>query len=246
MEIKQIFGNNRIIGFAGDKNTGKSNNLVALIINFRKYNETTPIYTYGFKKEVVSFLENYGVTEVTTLKQITLKKDCLIIMDEFQKLKLNDKRYKDDLDDFIDFVYHNNVMIILASPNLREFNSIIGSKIEGWILKSLNIEDLVNGSQLKRVVDEYKGSLKVFKSLQINKSDILVINNEKETIVSLPYIKEVDTKIGNKDLFCVEKVEEIVKEKTQENGLKKVEKWSIDSIRWALPFNKKERWYDGR
>lgn len=231
MKIKEIFGKNRIVGFAGDKNTGKSNNLVSLIVDFRKYNKETPIYVYGFKEEVVGFLKAYNVIEVSTLKQITLKKDCVIVADEFQKLKLNDRRYKDDLDDFIDFIYHSNVKVILASPNLREFNSIIGSKIEGWILKSLNIEDLINGSQLKRVVDEYKGNLKVFKSLQIKKNEILIVNNNKESIVTLDYIKQVDTKIGNKDLF-VENCQGIDKENCQEK-----------LSRLALPFNKKERWY---
>ncbi len=239
MKIKEIFNENRVIGFAGDKNTGKSNNLISLIVDFRKYNKDTNISVYGFKNEVIRYLKQYNVTEVSTLKQITMKKDCIIIMDEFQKLKLNDKRYKDDLDDFIDFVYHNNVRIILASPNLREFNSIIGSKIEGWILKSLGIEDLVNGSQLKRVVDEYKGNLKVFKSLQIPNSSILIINNDKEKVIKLDYIKEVDTKIGNKDLFT-EKVGVLVEKKGQKNKSKK----SLNKVdRYKLRFNNKNRWY---
>lgn len=236
MKMKKIFGENRIVGFAGDKNTGKSNNLISLIVDFRKYNQSTPIYVYGFAKSVVTFLKDYNVIEVSSLKQITLKKDCFLIVDEFQRLRLNDRRYKEDLDDFIDFVYHNNVRVILASPNLREFNTIIGSKVEGWILKSLSIEDLVNGSQLKRVVTEYKGNLKVFKSLQIGKGEILIINEDKELIIALEYIKAVDTKIGNKDLFSEEIVDENVKKNCQEKLSR--------NCRLKLPITDKGRWYD--
>lgn len=201
MKFEKIFRGLRIIGFAGDRHTGKSNNLVSLILDFKKYNNKTPIYVYGFNREINKFLKGKGVIEVSTLKQITLKKDCILIIDEFQKLRLNDRKYRDDLNDFADFIYHNNVKVILASPSLREFNSIIGSKIEGWMLKSLSIEDLINGCQLKRVVEEYKGTMKVFKSLQIPKSEILVVNNDKEEVIKLDYIEEVDTKKGNKDLF---------------------------------------------
>ena len=48
MILKEVFGKNRIIGLAGDKSTGKTNNIVALLINFRKTNKTTNVYMYGF------------------------------------------------------------------------------------------------------------------------------------------------------------------------------------------------------
>jgi hypothetical protein len=238
LKIEKIFKKVRIIGFAGDRHTGKSNNLVSLILDFRKQNKSTPIYVYGFNKEINDFLKGFGVVEVSTLKQITIKRDCILIIDEFQKLRLNDRRYRDDLNDFADFIYHNNVRVILASPSLREFNNIIGSKIEGWILKSLNLGDLVNGSQLKRVVEEYKGNAKVFKSIQIPKSEILVINNDKEEIIKLNYIEEVDTKKGNKDLF--ENDGGIVGEKVRKLDKELSEK----KLRLKYKINDKRRWYN--
>ncbi len=78
----------------------------------------------------------------------------------FKKLKLNDRRCKDTLDEFIDFVYHNNVYVIFSSPNIREFNSVIGGVIEQWLLKTVRKDMCINGSQLKKVVEEYNGRFK--------------------------------------------------------------------------------------
>lgn len=238
MKIKDIFNDNRIIGFAGQKHSGKSNNLVALIRDFRKENNTTPIYVYGFGHEVTEYLRQFDVIEVSSLKHIVNKKDCILIIDECQRLRLGDRRYKEELDDFVDFVYHNNVRVILSSPNLRDFNTILGSKIEGWILKSLDLDDLVNGSQLKKVVEAYKGAYKVFKSIVLPKSKILVINDDCETVLDFDYIEEVDTKKNNKDLFEAEIVNEKDRELSEELSIR-----LSDDNRWELPFNDRARWY---
>jgi hypothetical protein len=202
MKIKEIFDDKRIVGLAGEKSSGKTNNLVALIKEFREKNKETEIYIYGVDEVTLKYLINLkNVFEVSSLDQLTDKKDCLIIIDEMQRLKLNDRRYKDILDKFIDFIYHSNNWVIFSSPNLREFNSIIGSKIEKWALKSLRMNDLVNGSHLKEVVLAYNGRYKIIDDIRIDKDKMLIINNDYEKVITLPYIKEVDSKIHNKSIF---------------------------------------------
>lgn len=202
MKIKEIFDDKRIVGLAGEKSSGKTNNLVALIKEFREKNKETEIYIYGVDEVTLKYLINLkNVFEVSSLDQLTDKKDCLIIIDEMQRLKLNDRRYKDILDKFIDFIYHSNNWVIFSSPNLREFNSIIGSKIEKWALKSLRMNDLVNGSHLKEVVLAYNGRYKIIDDIRIDKDKMLIINNDYEKLITLPYIKEVDSKIHNKSIF---------------------------------------------
>ena len=202
MMLKEVFGNNRICALAGDKSTGKTNNLMALIKDFRKDNKKTKIYVFGLDENTLNWIKRLGnVFEVSSLEQLSNKKDSLIIIDEFVRLKLNDRRHKERLDAFVDFIYHHNNWAILSCPNLREYNSIIGSKIEGWLIKSLRISSLVNGSQLKDVILNYNGRFKCINSIDIEEDKILVINDDYEKVIKLEYIKEVDNKIHNVDIF---------------------------------------------
>ena len=200
-DIKKLFGEQRIVGLAGKQNSGKTNNLMALIRNFRKENKKTPVYVYGLNEKIIKWLDNLKlVFEISNLEQLSDKTNSLIIIDEFQKLRLNDRRYKDVLNRFIDFIYHNNNWVILSSPNTREFNSIIGGKIDRWALKSLRISNLVNGSQLKDVVMNYHGRFKSLSNINVPKNKILIINDDYEKIIELEYIKEIDFK---KDLNTI-------------------------------------------
>lgn len=204
--LKKLFNNKKIVGLAGSKNTGKTNNLVYLIKNFREHNKITPIYAYGMPKQVMDYLKKLGVIEISSLRHLIKKKDCLIIIDEFQKLKLNDRRYKETLSEFVDFIYHNNASVILSTPNIREFNSIIGGVIERWILKDIRVDQCINGSQLKKVVEEYQGSHKELGSISVKKSQILVIDESEEVIINCAYVSEADNKKANLDIFCQENV----------------------------------------
>ena len=139
--------------------------------------------------------------DAKTLKQMIKKRDCFLIIDEFQKLRLNDRRNKEQLDEFIDLIYHRNVYVLLSSPNIREFNTVIGGKIERWLLKTISIDACINGSQLKEKVDEYKGKYKFLGIIEVPKNEILVMNDDEELIIKCNYVREADTKKTNKDLF---------------------------------------------
>ena len=206
MKLKEVFGNCRIVGLAGEKDSGKTNNLIALIKDFRQYNKATPIYVFGVEQSALDWLNKNikGVYEISTLEQLSNKRDALIVIDEMQLLKLNERRNTEGLNKFVDFVYHHNNWVILSSPSLREFNSVIGSKIERWALKSVNIIDLVNGSQLKNIVLNYKGRFKSLNSIELDKDKLLIINDEYEKIMELEYIKDVDSKLKNVNIFEVD------------------------------------------
>ncbi len=201
-KLNKIFKGVRIVGLAGLKNSGKTNNLISLIVDYRKTHKEEQIFAFGLNESVMNFLsKKYNVIEISSLRHLVGKKDCLIILDEFQRLKLNDRRNKDELDEFIDFVYHNNVYVILSSPNIREFNSIIGGVIEKWLLKSVRKDNCINGSQLKRIVEKYKGRYKLLGEIEVPVNELLVINDDEELKIKCKYIKEADHKLKNKELF---------------------------------------------
>lgn len=223
--IKKIFGEKRIIGYAGNRNCGKTNNLVALVRKFREGNKGTKIYIFGFDTETTNYLKKLGnVFVISELKHLVGKSDSVFILDEIQKLKLTDRRYKDIVDNFSDLIYHPdyNNYAILCSPNLREFNSVIGRIVDKWLVKSIRFSDLVNGSPLKEAVEQYKGRYKLLDDLIIPKDKILVLGDDYENILTLDYIKEVDTKtktkdILSKDLNCQRESQGIVKEKVKDD-----------------------------
>jgi hypothetical protein len=193
----------RVVGLAGEKNTGKTNNVVYLIDNLlnsskKKYD----ILIYGFQDSVTNYLlAKKGIKEISSLKQLAFKKDTIIIIDEFQRLKLNDRRHKDKLNELIDFIYHNNNFLLLSSPNIREFNNIIGGHIERWLLKTVKADSCINGSQLKKVIDEYKGRLKRFENIVTSKKELIIINDDYEQLIKCDYVEEADNKKENKTIF---------------------------------------------
>lgn len=199
--LKQVFFDCRVVGMAGSKDSGKTNNLAYLIYNLRKDNTQISIYAFGFPLQTMEFLRDFGVIEISSLKHLINKRNCVIILDEIQRLKLNDRRYKYMLDEFVSFIYHNNNYVIFCSPNIREFNSIIGSVIEKWLLKSIDIDMCVNGSQLKKVIDTYTGQYKVLGSIQIPKNKVLVINDDKDIVIDCEYIEIADSKKNVRKLF---------------------------------------------
>ena len=194
MSFKEIFKDCRIAGLAGNKNTGKTNNLFFLLQEFRKENKDLMIYAYGIPEALKPLLLELDVLEISSLKQMVGKKGSLFIIEEMQRLKLNDRRYKDALGEFVDFIYHNNNYCLLSSPAIREFNSVIGGIIEKWLLKSINLDDCINGSQLKKAVEEYKGKFKSLGDITLKREDILLINNEKEIILTCGYVEAADLK----------------------------------------------------
>lgn len=206
MIIEQVFGKYRIAGLVGDKSTGKTNNLMALLKDFRIKNKATPIYVYGLDDITMDWAKRLGrVFEVSSMEQLADKKDSLVILDEMQRLKLNDRRYTDEKNEFVDFICHNNNWAILSGPNLREFNSNVGGIIERWLLKTMKLSSLVNGSQLKDTVMKYNGRYKVLGNIEIPNNKLLVINDDCELVVELDYIKEIDNKVKNVNIFTLKK-----------------------------------------
>lgn len=206
MKLKEVFGEDRIVGLAGDKSSGKTNNLMALLKDFRKFNKDTKIFVYGLNDKTMDWVMTLkNVYEISSIEQLSTKENALIVLEEFQKLKLNDRRYTDELNSFVDFIYHKNNWCVLSSPNLREFNSVIGGKIERWLLKSISASGCVNGSQLKAEVLAYSGRFKVLDSIDISEDKLLIINSEYEKVLELDYIKDIDEKRHNVNIFEVKK-----------------------------------------
>ena len=85
LKLKELFGDKRIVALAGEKHSGKTNNIVSLLLDFRQQNKETPIYVYGLPAEVIELLQKHNIIEISDLQQLINKKDCLLILDEYQR-----------------------------------------------------------------------------------------------------------------------------------------------------------------
>jgi len=203
MILKKVFEKNRIVGVIGNPNSGKSNNIIALVESFLKVNSTANVIIYGFNQQSTAYLKKLGCKTADSLTQLSLARNSLIVLDEFQKLHLSDKRYRELSQEFFDFIFHNNNWLMLSSPNLAEFNKLVCRRVDAWLIKELYTKDLVNGSKVKTVCEDYKGFAKSLGRFNIEKNEVLLLSDVTSEILTLPYIKDVDGKLNNPNIFDV-------------------------------------------
>lgn len=200
--LPEIFQDCHVVGLAGERNTGKTNNLIYLLLKFREKNKTTPVFCYGFPINFYHPFQRLDIKSIDSMGQLVNKQNAILIIEEFQRLKLNDRRYKEVKDMFMDFIYHSNIFCILSSPNIREFNSVIGASIEKWLCKSVNIDSCVNGSQLKDAIGQYNSvTYKKIGSLLVPKNQIIDINPNNQKVINCQYVEWADTKKTLPKLF---------------------------------------------
>ena len=66
-KLKNIFGKVRIVGLAGNKSTGKTNNLMHLVKDFRKYNKTTEIFCFGLPEDLKPMMDKLNMKEISSV-----------------------------------------------------------------------------------------------------------------------------------------------------------------------------------
>jgi hypothetical protein len=226
MSLKQIFKHKRVAAIAGNRHQGKTNNILRIVFDHRigeraklktwlklslKARGKTPkpkplkIYAYGLPcdEATATLMCDLDIIRISSVEQIANKKDCLLILDEFQTLKLNDRRNKDLLIKLMAKIYHpeQNNYILFCSPTTREYNSVIGGYIEVWLLKSMHISDTINGSQLKNALLKYKGHYAQMDYFDIPKDKIILLNDDCEQVITCPYLEQADNKKDIEGLF---------------------------------------------
>ena len=213
MSLKQIFKHKRVVAIAGNRHQGKTNNILRLIYDYRQdekrqkkpLKKRLKIYAYGLPcdEAIENLMIKLDIIRISSLEQIANKKDCLLVLDEFQILKLNDRRNKDLLVKLMAKIYHpeQNNYILFCSPTTREYNTVISGYIEAWLLKSMSLSDCINGSQLKNALLKYKGHYNQMDYYDIPKYKLLFLNDDCDIVFDCPYLAEADNKSKIEKLF---------------------------------------------
>lgn len=188
----------RVFGIVGSKHSGKTTVLLQLIEESKKYQ--TNKFCYFYHQEYKEKIKDMQF--INTLNNLEQIKDSFIFIDEFSELfQINDRHATEIVKLVIAQIEHNNNILVLCG--LPEyFNKLLSGFIgDNWLLKSLNYDELKNGSGLKKYIKslsgEYVGGTRV--NIDINK----VLH--KGIFHNVKYTKSKDKKANRKDLFKIVK-----------------------------------------
>lgn len=193
LEILQK-GDGRVFGIVGSKHSGKTTTLFNMIEDAMQYK--TDIHCYFYHTEYKQKFDS--VNFVNSLNELEQIKDSFIFIDEFSELfMLHDRHATEMIKTIIAQIEHNNNYLVLCGlPNY--FNKMVSSAVgDNWLLKSLNYDELVNGSGLKNYVKTLSGDFVGGTRLNIPVDKLLF----KGLFNTVKYDVEKDKKANRVDLF---------------------------------------------
>ena len=206
MNITKLFNKPKIIGIVADVNQGKSNLIYYMIDELKKGN--CNIWAYGLRKRIKDVKK---INSVTKLEKI---KDSIIFIDEMMSLfDLDNRKIKKEIEETLRMVNHHNNILVLCGLG-ENFKKFLSGKLNVIIYKQVTFADLISGSTVKSRAIEYsdveKGSRIL--ALEINEALVYDAAEEDYTLITIPYMKEYDTKSENVPIFVPKNVPENVEE----------------------------------
>ena len=194
MNLIKLFDKPGIIAVVGNVNEAKSNLLYHLITELNKIGEYT-LYTYGLRNDLKNSIKIYSVEELEEIK------NSIIILDEVINLwDLENRKAKREIEKTIRLIFHNNNILILCGVP-ENFKKFISGKINIFFFKKVTLADLINGCKVKNIVMNYRGNELGSGVLNLDKDETLLFDGKHYYKLKVPYYKEYDTKLNNKQII---------------------------------------------
>lgn len=190
--MKRIFKKPSLIGIVGNPNSGKSNLIYHIIETLRKDSDFN-LVTYGLKYKQGQ--------EIFSLDELEQAKNSIIIIDECLSLfELNNRAKKEQIETTLRLIFHNNNIIILSllPENCKKF---LSSKFTTVIFKKSTLPDFINGSMIKRIVNNYKGAERGNTILDIPINQALIFDGKSYNIIDVDYYEKFDSKRHNSSIL---------------------------------------------
>lgn len=183
-----LFDKPKLIGLIGNTNSGKSN-LIYDIIETLGASHDFNLITYGLK-----FKQG---AEIFSLEELEQVKNSIVILDEvFSLFDLDNRAKKKQVEQTLRLLHHNNNILILSilPENCKKF---LASKLNAVIFKHCTIADFINGSAIKRVVNQYRGAEMGSTILDIPIDKALLFNGQNYKMLDIKYHAKYDSKKNN-------------------------------------------------
>ncbi len=205
MKLSQLLSENSVVGVAGNRSSGKSMLIATQLVETKREHKNIPIYVMGVEQSVEPYLISQGISILRSeMDVLDLQlKDCIIFIDEFATIFDTESKSKqlDKLNRFFDRLEHNNVKLLIGTAREGFWNKYACARITAFYVKEIEYSSLVNGTWLKERVMAIK-SLSDYR-LECDKPTYYVVTNRGGLTqrYQSEYVKELDTKKDNKNLF---------------------------------------------
>jgi hypothetical protein len=195
MIIKDLFNEPKIIGIIGNPNEAKSNLAFWCIEELRK--------EFKFNLAYFGFRVNLDGKKINSIKELEQIKNSAIFLDEFNSLfDLNDRKKKNIIERTLRLIFHNNnILVLIGVPD--NFKKFISGKLDVMFFKKSFYEDMINGSKVKTIINDYIDidNIKGSSVLNLEKNQTLLYDGKTYKVLDIPYLEKYDTKKDNKEIF---------------------------------------------
>lgn len=206
MNINKLFSSPRVIGCVANTNEGKSN-LIYYFLDTLKKSYKFKVYTYGLRCEFPNTIQFHSLTELEQLK------DSIIFVDElFSLFDLDNRKAKRDIENTIRLIYHNNNVLFLCGLG-ENFKKFLSAKLSAVIFKKVTLADLINGSAVKNIIMNYKGTERGSAILDLGIDKAIVFDGLHYHKLDIPYLRKYDTKKHNVPILVLKTVSKKVHKK---------------------------------
>ncbi len=192
--LHKIFNKPKIIGFCANTNEGKTNTLYYFLdyLNQRyKFN----VYTYGLR---INYENTIKIHSVEELEQI---KDSFVIIDEmFTLFDMDNRKIKRQIENTIRLIFHNNNTLLLCGLG-ENFKKFLSAKLHIVIFKKITYRDLINGSTIKYIIMNYKGSESGSTMINLDIDKAIIWDGKHYNRLDIPYLSQYDSKKKNVPIF---------------------------------------------
>ena len=205
-KLNKLFSTPNIIGLIANVNEGKSNAIYWILETLNK-DFTFNIFVYGLRCEVPNTMKIYSVNE---LEQI---KDSVIILDEFSSLfDVENRKMRRQIENTLRLIFHNNNVLLLCGLG-ENFKKFISAKLSAIIFKKTTLADLINGSNAKNIIMNYKGMDMGATLLNLGLDEAVLFDGLHYHKFNVPYLPQYDTKIKNVPILVPKSVSNKIQKK---------------------------------
>ena len=223
MIIDKIFEKERRVGIVGNTGTSKSSLALTELLELRQKYSELPIYVFGVEETLEPFLNQHKIYFIRNKEDILdLKiKNSVILIDEFADLFSFQTRDKEleRIKRFFNRIEHLNDFLIISTAQNGFWNKFVTGFIQTFLVKQIDFNVLVNGTDLKRKVTGIETTSDY--RLDCERNEFYVIGNGMTEKRTFAYNPNLDSK---KNLVNPFKKSEEKREKFGEKNCGKKEK----------------------
>lgn len=163
-DIWKEFSKTKSIALLGGTRSGKTSLACALVDKLKKYK---PIYWFSHPKP--ELLKEQGFRQLESLEELTILHDSVVVIDEAQLyITKHEKKNNDLLLKILTLASQRNITLILITQVSQFINKRLESLIDVWFVKDIDYNTLKNGSQSKRMIQDYSQFDAEFFRLKVN------------------------------------------------------------------------------